>query len=81
MEGDEVGAEGVIGVFGVDDLGEIEGVDADVGVEGEADVAATDGIAEFLVFVFGVDNDDFGTNHHGAECFKFDGRKIYRHQT
>lgn len=76
VEGDKVGAEGVIGVFGVDDLGEIEGVNADVGVEGETDVAATDGIAEFLVFVFGVDNDDLGTNHHGAESFKLDGERF-----
>ena len=73
MKGDEVGAEGIVGVFGVDDSGEVEGVDANVGVEGEANIAATDGVAEFLVFVFGVDDEDFGADHHGAKSFEFDG--------
>ena len=73
MKGDEVGAEGIVGVFGVDDFGEVEGVDANVGVEGEANIAATDGVAEFLVFVFGVDDEDFGADHHGAKSFEFDG--------
>ena len=73
MKGDEVGAEGIVGIFGVDDFGEIEGVDADVGVEGESNVAATDSIAEFLIFVFRVNNNDFGANHHRAESFELDG--------
>ena len=76
VEGDEVGAESVAGVFGVNDFGEVKGVNADVGVEGETDVAATDGIAEFLVFVLRVNNDDFGADHHGAESFKLDGERF-----
>ena len=73
VKGDEVGAEGVVGILSVDDSGEVEGVDANVGVEGEANITATDGVAEFLVFVFGVDDEDFGADHHGAKGFEFDG--------
>ena len=76
MQGDEIGAQGVAGVFDVDDFGQVEGVDADVGVEGEADVAAADGVGEFLVFVFWVDDDDLAADHHGAESFEFDGEAL-----
>ena len=76
MESDEVGTESITGVFGVNNFGEVKGINADVGVEGETDVAAADGVAEFLVFVLRVNNDDFGADHHGAESFKFDGERF-----
>ena len=73
MKCDEVCTESIAGIFGIDDFGEVEWVDANIGIEAEADIAATDGVTEFLIFVFGVDNNDFRTYHHGAEGFELDG--------
>ena len=72
MQSDEVGTEGVIGVLTIDDFGQVEGVDADVGIEAETDITATHGVAKALIFILGVDNQDFGTNHHGADSFELD---------
>ena len=76
VQGDEVGAEGVVGVFVVDDFGKIKRINTDVGIETEPDVATANGIAEFLVLIFGVDNDDFGTDHHRADSFKLDSERL-----
>lgn len=71
VQRNKVGAESITSIFSIHDPREIEGVDADVGVEGETDVTATNGITEFLIFVFGVDDDNFGADHHGTEGFEF----------
>ena len=55
----EIGTESIVGVFAIDDLGEVERVNADVGVETKTNIGATDGVAEFLVLVLGVNDDDF----------------------
>ncbi len=59
------------GVFG--EGREIKGIKAAGGVEREINVIAGDGVAESFIFVFGVDDDDFGAEHEGAENFQLDG--------
>ena len=60
----KVGTQGVVSIFTIDYLRQIKGVDADVRVETETNVTTAHGVAKFLIFVFWVDNDDFGANHH-----------------
>ncbi len=76
VEGDKISAESVIGIFAIDDFREVERVNADIGVEREANIAAADGVAELLVFVFWVDNEDLGADHHRAKGFELDGERF-----
>ncbi len=76
MKSDEVGTQGVISVFAINDTREIEGINADIGVEAEADITAADSVTETLVFVFGIDDDNFGADHHGAKSFEFDSKRF-----
>ena len=76
VEGDEISLESIICILSVDDLWQVEGVDADIGIEREADVGAADGVAELLIFILGVDNENLGANHHGAERLELDGEGL-----
>ena len=76
VQGDKVGAESVISIFGVNDFGQIKWVDADIGVETKADITTAYGVAELLIFIFWVDDDNFGANHHGTHSFKFDSERF-----
>jgi len=51
---------------------EVERIDSFVGVEINVDIRATDGVDECLVFVFGIEDDDVGSEHKGAEYLEFD---------
>ena len=64
MKGNQVGAKCVVGVFGVDNFWKIKWVDTNIGVEGETNVGTTDGVAEALILIFWVDNENFGASHH-----------------
>lgn len=39
-------------------------------------IRTANSVAEFLIFVFGVDNDNFGANHHGTESFELYGERL-----
>ena len=55
-------------------LRQIKRVDAGGRVQAEAHIGATNGIAHALVFVFRVDDKNFGAKHHAAQGFELDGK-------
>ena len=76
MECNEVCAKCIVSIFGVDNLWQIEWINANVGVKTEANIGAANGVGEFLILVFWVDNENFGANHHGAESFELNGKRF-----
>ena len=73
MQCHQVGAQGIGGVFGIDHLRQVKGVNAHIRAQAQANIATTNGIAELLVLVFGVDNNHFRAGHHTADCLELDG--------
>ena len=61
MERDDFEAE-LIGALFVDS-GEVEGIDFSWRGEGKVDVLALESLTQSAIFVFGVDDDDFGVKH------------------
>ena len=76
VKGDEVGTEGVISVLRVDHLWQIKWINTDIGIKAEADIRTADGITEFLIFVLGVDDDNFGAKHHRAQGLKLNSERF-----
>ncbi len=68
----QVAAQGVVGLIGIDNLRQVERVDPGCRIEAEPYIGAADGIAHPLVFVLGVDDEDLGAEHHAAQSFQLD---------
>jgi hypothetical protein len=81
VQGDQVGAQRVVGFFGVDDRGKSNGLMRVANFQAQAHIGAADGVAHALVFVFRVDNEYLGAEHHAAQRFQLDGETTYRHRT
>lgn len=76
VQGYEVGTEGVIGIFTINDFRKVKRIDADVGIQRETNITTTDSVAEALVFVFWVDDKNLGADHHRTESFKFNSERF-----